>query len=108
MTWRDIADRVNKAVVKTFGEYVTWTPFSTGIGTQVFMHFESAFFRIDTQTTAGITTEDPHCYIRIADLPSGLQPDTGDRVTAQGETYEVYDAAVDGYGAIKVFLKKVS
>jgi len=108
MAWRDIADRVNVAVVKTFGETVSWTPALSGVTTSVVMHFESAFFRIETDTSASITTQDPHAYIRIADLPSGIQPEPGDTIVAQGSTYKIVDGQLDGYGAIRVWLREIS
>ena len=109
--WRDIADRLNQAIIRTYREPVTYTPIASGTPFSVELHFESAHHEIDTATNTSITTEKPHAYCRIEDLTDAAgvtEVVAGDMITAQGYTYEVVDGEKDGYGAIKIWLRRAS
>ena len=102
-TWRDRVDRLNQSVIRVFGESAIYTPLSTGTPVSCEFHFESVSQRVDANGRY-IDAEAPTAYVRITDMP--FEPEPGDTLTAQSVTYTVVSGEPDGYGAMRLWLRK--
>lgn len=108
MAWRDRADRLNKACLRTYAEDdpVTYTPANGDPAYEVEAHFEAAHRKFDVDGRDWISAERPRAFIVEEYLQNPVQ--IYDRITVQGRTYSIYDAEPDGYGSIVVWLKEVT
>ena len=104
--WRQMADRVNQSVIKTFRESspAIYIPAATGVPISVVLFFESRQFEMDVNTTVSHFTERPRVFLRLEDL--GRDPADGDTVTVQGTLYIVSHEERDGYGGVTLYLQR--
>lgn len=105
--WRDMADRVNQAVLRTFreSEPAYYIPAETGVQIGVVLFFESTFFEVNPETTVSRHVYNPHVFLRLADL--GRLPADGDIIVIRGTRYIVQSEELDGYGGATLFLGKL-
>lgn len=107
MTWRDIADRVNQSILRTFreSEPVQYIPAETGVPIGVVLFFQSTFFEVDPNTTVSRHVYNPHVFLRLEDL--GRLPADGDIIVIRGTQYIVQSEELDGYGGATLYLGKL-
>jgi hypothetical protein len=109
VSFRDLADGVNQAVVGTFGEpsdsLVVYTAAGESAGVEVAAVFDAAGRRVEVSEGVAMESVAPRLFIRRAAL--SFTPGQGDRWTAYGVTYAVTYADPDGYGGWLLTGKRV-
>lgn len=86
MAWRDIANRVDAAGVRVFGQTVTYTP-AGDIAREITGAFDAETEIVDFVGGMEISTKVPTLGLHVDDL--GFTPAAGDLVTVDAVDYEV-------------------
>jgi hypothetical protein len=108
MGWTDLAERIQKAGQRVFGEVVTYTPQGGSVITTT-PEGDALTGVFDAQPVAEIVGVEvqmggPRLIIRVADL-GGTTPAPGDTVFLRGTTYRIGAVTDDYEGDFQLELK---
>ena len=101
MKSEQILDLVNKGLNDVFGDNVRYDAGGVIYNPVGTFTDESTIVTGDGE----VITSAPIFVVRKADLPSGLKPKAGHRITIDGQAYEVWDVRKDNSGAWLLALK---
>ena len=97
--WTSLLGTLNATVLGVFGREVTYLP-QAGSQKSLRAIFENT--RDAQENSPGVYAV---LFVRVVDLPQ--PPQRGDEVTADGQTYKVFDIEADTSGAVVLRLRQV-
>lgn len=102
MSWKDRADRLNRAIRDWFGEAILYRPASGG-EFPIVATFDRAAAVVEIQAGVPVQSTRPAIVVRLADLATA--PAQGDTCSREnGETFEVANVEAEGHGTVKLYL----
>lgn len=107
MAFSDLLANVDRVVLSSFGDPVTYFP-ADGDPVELTGVFDAEYVRPELGQP-GVSTVSPAVFIRLSDLP-GLDPvvDTQALVQINGLNYRIWEAKPDGQGGIYLILHRTT
>lgn len=106
MSFVDLLQTADVAVRGHLGGTVTYTP-SVGAPVDVAGVFDAAHVEVDPGQISMASSVGPAVFVRLADLPSDVDSDTGARITNAGVAYTIHTVKPDGLGGAHLLLHRI-
>lgn len=106
MSFADLVQRADVAVRGHLGGTITYSP-SVGAPVDVPGVFDLAHVRVDPGQISAAASIGPAAFVRLSDLPSDPELDTGARVTNAGVAYTIHEVKPDGLGGAHLLLHRI-
>jgi hypothetical protein len=105
MSFSDLLAMGDVPVREILGGTVTYTPM-VGSPVDVSAIFTAPHVQVDVGQ-AGVSSVGPTVFLKLADLPSDPETDTGATITAGAVSYTIHEVQPDGLGGLFLLLHRV-
>jgi hypothetical protein len=106
LAFTDLLEHADVSVRGLLGGTVTYSP-SVGAPVTVSAVFDAAHVRVDLGQISAASSVGPAVFVRLSDLPSDPETDTGARVTNAGVVYTIHEVKPDGLGGAHLLLHRI-
>lgn len=106
MAFADLLRVADQSVRGHLGGSVVYSP-SVGAPVTVPAVFDAAHVRADVGQISAAASVGPAVFVRLEELPSNPEEDTGARITNAGVAYTIHEVHPDGLGGAYLLLHRI-